>query len=354
MMGALQVWELNPAAPLVGVPLEVGPAKSFTFSPDGHWIGAVDDDSARLIDRATGRTERHYEHGRMMCFDARSQRVAIVSDNRQPVVIEDVQSGKELWQKYVPETQTICYDANFDPQGELLVASGCWEKCRVWKPATDETVWEDPVEVSYPIPDFSDDGRTMSVVSADSQRSASDVFLWELPSGRKITQFKCADYVLQCEVSPNHRWAAITSTRLLADRTFKLTEKTRLATTGIHADRPKPLSTVTVLRLPEGSKHATIEFGAGVTMVSFNPHDGLLACTTEDAMVHLWRLDESAEILRLKPPRKPERAAATFTPDGRCLAWCSQRGRGQAMHSTMHFLDLPELQRQLTNIGFGW
>jgi WD40 repeat protein len=358
--GAIQTWEVALSDLHRVAPVEGGPVTGFAFSPDGRRLGVWNDDEARLVNVATGESERKYEYVSKLVFSADGERVAVLPSHRSAdepdladengaepmVIVADVATGEELWRRPV---QGSVVSAAFNRRGELLagIDTGKGES-GVWNIETNRLVCETPggtISFTADLPVLSSDGRLVAVELESSRPLESEnVVVLEVDSSTRIALLESRDDLSNLQFSPDNRFVA--GSTVIVPR-FNATGGTTSTTVTCH---------VLIWKLPEGKRHSELgpypPFRAPVNVV-FSRDGSLIAVGRRDGITEVWNVERNEQLFQIQIGAVSVWGQLSFTPDGRNLAWTSPSGP-ERTSSQIEYLDLSILQEELRRIRLNW
>jgi WD40 repeat protein len=295
------------------------------FSPDGQWVAADGDRSARLWDAATGRLVRKLSTGDnsgvfSVAFSPTDSRLLAVGHGGRPnvsyVSLWDIDAGKELARlpgvANADPNDGVVAALAFSPDGKYLVA-GFGDKNRfkpaltpsplkVWEVATRRLVRQLDGHQNYCLSlDFSRDGTLLASGSRDGT-----AILWSARTWQKAQTLRNPDNETQFGLPGRHG---------MVDGVAFSPDGKALATASREGN-------VHLWDVAAGKLLATLRgHSSAVEAVAFAPDGRTLASGGEDRTVRLWNVDTRRELLQLDPGSVELGDVRTlaFSPDGRQL-----------------------------------
>jgi WD40 repeat protein/tRNA A-37 threonylcarbamoyl transferase component Bud32 len=266
--------------------------RSVAFSPDGKTVltGSLDT-TAQLWDAGTGAplTKTPLSHTAVvLCVAFRPDNQAVLTSCGDGTVrLWDVASGMPLGAPLRHERSVTA--AVFSPDSKKVLTGGQDYTARVWDLAVDDP----PPLLTLPhqstvTATFSRDGKT--VLSGSGDKTA---LLWDAATGKRLFEFRHADYVDALAYSPD--------SKTLLTASWDGTARLWSATTG------QPLASL---------QHEDIVLAA-----IFSPDGKTVLTGSEDKTARLW------DVATGKPKTLPLRhehfvRAVAFSPDGKIAATC--------------------------------
>ena len=305
--GIARVWKLKtfPGGAQFTVPAG---AVQASFSPDGKQIViAVEDNTARIFDIATGRTitnlNGHTDSVRGAVFSPDGRQVLTASSD-DTAKLWDVATGKEL-RRFEGHTDWV-NRAIFSPDGKYIATTSFDGTARVWDVQTRQKM------VTYTHQGqghvnrvaFSPDGRIVAT-SGDY----GTVRTWDPLTGKDIMNFKGhTDDVRGIDFSPDGKYLVTAS----VDGSVRLWE----------------VATGKELRRFAG--HPGRASGA-----AFSPDGKYVASSGTDGTARLWDVQTGQEVRRFAAG-DIEVGTVTFSPDGKCILTSSFDGAARLWLTDIH------------------
>ncbi len=331
--GMVKVWELAEES-LWGRVAGVFPGMSnLTFSPDGRWYVATDDEEPKVLilhERGTGRRKKPLSLGeaRQVVFRADSRQLAAIGEDGR-VKVWDVPSGKEV-AALDNRGDSVGSSGAFDASGHFLVPRLATGKVVLWDVTANRPLREFPGTRDEV---YLGAGGQELIMVQEPFDEAGEVVVWDIASDRKRGAFPLDRGITDDpSVSPNGRWLVLRYVGLSLGRQ------------DLRPDLKHGETSIEVRDLHTGARRLQLRdtnFGE----YACSPDDRLLAWAHPDGTVALWELESGEEVLRWASFFRGN-IHLSFTPGGDLVL-----GDGT---TSPHLLCVDELRRRLRELKLDW
>ena len=297
--------------------------RAVAYSPDGHILAsACQDDTVKLWDAATGQeirtldrsTEKEYRPSlRSVSHAANDYKKVVFSPDGRTLASTYRDGPVKLWDVGTGRKVGVLpvvpvLDVAFSPDGRSMAIATMSDQLMIWDVATGRNVRTFRGHASgFHGVAFSPDGRTLAFASADNT-----VELWDAANGKEVrTLSGHTKPVIAVAFSPDGRTFASTS----YDRTVRVWD----AATG------QEISTLVI----QGEISITLlSSGAFFPSPAFSPDGRTLAYVSEKGVIKIWDVTTRQDLLTLDG-RRGLLSGLAFSPDGRQIAAAGQDGTVQ-------------------------
>jgi WD40 repeat protein len=294
-----RLWDTTTGAEIAVLKAHTGWLNGAWFSPNGkRVVTASDDQTARLWDAETG-AEIAVLKAHTGAVNAASfspdGKFVVTASDDQTVRLWDVTTTVEIAVLYAHDNSAI--SASFSADGTQVVTASSDQTARLWDTATGTEI--DVLrghDDGVTAASFSPDGKT--VVTASSDCTAR---LWDAATGAEIAALKGHDHgVTSASFSPDGKTVVTGS--------FDETARVWNAATG---------DEITILKSDSGQwLDADIKIPSHVLAASFSPDGKCVATASDDGTVRLWDSVTGAEKAVLRG-HDDGVTAVSFSPDGK-------------------------------------
>lgn len=329
----LRVWSPTSGLPVTDFFKHTVPLSGVEFSPSGRFLAGLDNNGSLVMwETSTGQPFRPGKLPR-----TRLTSVTFSSDERF-LATSDGLEGVQLWRwpdgepaGGLPQTKgVLLLDANHQVEKPWLATFTVNGIAEVWELSTRRQVCPPMLHTNEPVLlNISPDARRLLAVTRGSE--GDTVHLWEIPSGRRLWQFRAGDVVLQAKFSPDTRRIAVCvmaakSFCLMLDVETGQTLFTSELYTRLHSDQPFSPDSSRVLFAPQDGTNLRVhDSGTGAALTESVPPAGLLMDHSEfspDGQFLVCGHSSEAMLYGVRKGQKPLQAETAsqpgfgFGPDG--------------------------------------
>lgn len=339
--------------------MQPGRPAQLAFSPDNRWIAVeqIRGSDVWLLDRATGKVVYKLQNPDRGLF--LPYRLVFSPDNHRLVhlgfggmIAWNVASG-EVDSRFAADMRkgATAWSVGFPANGKLLVGGLVGSQPSVQDVHGGTMLWQGKEAPGY-LAVVSRDGRLVLTYSNMFLGKSATISVHDLPGGELKFQFeqpRRLGLTIMAEFSSQSRWLAAFELVGLGSLRPSRMSPGAAALAPLDATGQSGWSGV-IYDAASGTKQLELGGSSNVEQFAFDPTDRYLALALSDGAVQLWDVEGKQRLFDWQAWSRESSTSRylSFTANGSALAVL------YADRSSIQFLDLTRLRRQLEPIALAW